>query len=173
MKKIVLSALLATGLMTMSGCSVATSDIEVSSKTSPKVNLEGYKTFAWLPVANVLMDQNMQYEGRGYDVNDYMESQINKALLNADKTVSQDNPDFLVTYVLGADMDAMKERVDDEGKKILENIPQAAIVALCLDAKTLKVIWAGSAEADIKNKATDEETQARIRYAVEKMFSAF
>jgi len=173
MKKIVLSTLLAVGLVTMSGCGTTTKDIKVASKTSPKVNLSGYKTFAWLPVATILMDKEKTYEGRGFDVNDYMESKINKELLNADKTVSQTNPDFLVTYIFGADMDAMKEKVDDEGKEILKNIPQVGIVAMCLDAKTLKVIWVASAEADVQKGSTDEASKARIDYAVSKMFSNF
>jgi hypothetical protein len=173
MKKIILSAILAAGLVTMSGCVSSTKDIKVSSKTSPKVNLEGYKTFAWLPVATLLKDESQQYKARGYNVNDYMESQINKALLNAGKTLSQENPDFVVTYIFGADMDAMKEKLDDEGKAIVSNVPKVGIVALCFDAKTLKVIWAASAEANVQKDATDEVSKKRIDYAVEKMFSDF
>ncbi len=173
MKKIVLSALLAAGLVTMSGCSAMTKDIKVMSETSSKVNLSGYKTFSWLPVANILVDEKSQYKGRGYDINDYIESQITKVLLNSDRTMEQANPDFLVTYIFGADMDAVKAKLDDEGKEILNNVPQAALVTMCMDAKTLKVIWAASAEADIKKDSSDEESKERIEYAVEEMFSDF
>ena len=87
--------------------------------------------------------------------------------------MEQANPDFLVTYIFGADMDAVKSKLDDEGKEILNNVPQAALIAMCMDAKTLKVIWASSAEADIKKDSSDEESKERIEYAVEEMFSDF
>jgi len=173
MKNIILSAVLAASLLTMSACSSANQNIKVASQTSPKVNLEGYKTFAWLPIANVLIDEKAQFKGRGYSVNDYMESQINKALLNANKTLDSEKPDFAVSYILGVDMDAMKEKLDDEGKKYLENVSEAAIVVVLMDTQTQKVIWAGSAETNLHQEVSDEESKKRIDYAIEKMFSDF
>ena len=173
MKKIVLSAFLAIGLLTMSGCMSGYKDIKVQSKTSPKVNLEAYKTYTWLAIANILVDEKAQFKGRGYSVNDYIQSHINKELLNSGKTVEKESPDFVVSYILGVDMDAMKEKLDDAGKKQLENVSQAAIIVMLMDTDTQKVIWLGSAEADIKQAVSDEESKARIAYAIKKMFADF
>ena len=173
MKNIILSAVLAASLLTLSGCGSTTKDIKVASKTSSKVNLEGYKTYAWLPIANVLIDEKAEFKGRGYSVNDYIESQINKSLLNSERTLDKENPDFVVSYILGVDMDAMKEKLDEEGKKYLENVSEAAIVIVLMDTQTQKVIWAGSAETNLHQEVSDEESKKRIKYAIEKMFSDF
>jgi hypothetical protein len=173
MKKIVLSAFLAIGLLTMSGCLSATKDIKVVSKTSEKVNLDGYKTYAWLPISNIIIDEKDQFKGRGYSVNDYMQSKINKALLNADKTLNREDPDFVVSYIMGVDMDAIKEKLDKDGKEQFENVSEAALIVILIDTQTQKVIWAGSAEAELKQETSDEESKARIDYSIEKMFADF
>lgn len=174
MKKItIIGAILALGLIAFSGCNSATKDIKVTSQTSEMVNLKGYKTFAWLAVANVLVDKHEQYKSRDFSVNDFINTNIEKELLLAKKVKTSQNPDFLVSFIIGADMDAVKEKVNDEGKEYLKNVPKAALVVLLMDTKTQKLIWAGTAEAEINKENSDEEAKVRLTYAVQKMFSNF
>jgi len=102
-----------------------------------------------------------------------MKSQINKALLNADKTLNNKNLDFAISYILGVDIDVMKEKLDDEGNTYLDNISEATIIIILMDTQTQKVIWTGSAEANLQHNISDTESQKRINYAIEKMFSDF
>jgi len=168
--KLIMSAFL---LILISGCGGLTQDIKVESATSQKVNLDGYKSYAWLAAVNLMVDQNSTYKRRGYSINEYIKSQVNKQLLNNGRIESNSTPDFFISYVVGVNMDAVKEKVDDEGKKSLENIPEAALAIILIDAKTKEIIWLAAAEATPNENHTDAESKERIDFAITKMFSDF
>ena len=173
MFKTIATSLLVLSIFILSGCNSTSEGIKVEAHTAEKVNLDGYKTFAWFVKADLVIDENSSFKRRGYDVMAYVNSQITKQLLNKERTEVFENPDFIVSSVVGVNMDALKEQVDDEGKEYIENIPQAGIVVVMIDPKARKVIWAGGAEADVNQNATDESSKKRIDYAITKMFTKF
>jgi hypothetical protein len=160
---------LTASLVIFSGCGAKTGDIEVATQTNAKVNLDGYTSYAWLATADLMIDKNDAFKKRSYNVHEFIQSKITKELLNEDKIETSSNPDFLVSYVVGVDMDAVKKSVDDDGKAYLENIPEAGLAILLIDPSNQRVIYAGSAETNLDESATDEESKERIVYAIEEI----
>jgi len=172
MKKVLLAIAFVLAVVSFSGCT-ETSDIKVKSEKSSKVDLKGYKSYEWFIAAQVVVDENNKYKGRGYDVDLYVQNAITKQLVKKGKVEATTDPDFLVSYVFGVDMDRIKEKVDKDGKAYLETIPEAAIAVLVIDAHNSKLIWAGVAEGEFRKELSDEESMKRIDYAIKKMFSEF
>ena len=79
-----------------------------------------------------------------------------------------ENPDLYVAYMGAADLDAIKEKVDDKGKVTIENAPKAGILLTLIDAHTGEIIYLSSAEGDVKNLPI-EEKRKRLNYAIKKM----
>ena len=172
MNKFLLS-LTATTVLFFSGCNSTTKGINVESHTAQKVNLDGYKSYEWLASASIIVDENNAYKNHGYNVEEYIQSQISKTLLNKNRTHSSSNPDFLVSYITGVNMDAVKEKVDDAGKKYIDSVPKAALAIVLIDTRTSQIIWSASADAKIQETLDDTKSKERIDYAIEKMFSNF
>jgi len=149
------------------------SDIEVQTKVSTKVNLDGYKTYKWLVTENVLFDTDKQYKMRDYNVTSYIKSEISKQLTMLEKKETTSKPDFLVSYFAGLNMDALKEKLNEQGKRFVESVPKAAIAVLLIDTKTKRIIYATSAQAQSEVKHSDEESKKRISYAIDAMFKSF
>ncbi len=169
--KVVIPTMMAASLIVMSGC--ISSDVNVKSYTSPKVNLDGYKTYAWISEANLLLDDHNEYKKRGYNVSEFIKGVVTRELIDLNRMQSESNPDFFVSYIAGVNMDAVKELVDDEGKKHIETVPEKAIAIVLIDAKTSKIIWASNAQTQTSQEFSDEESKERIEEAIEDMFDAF
>jgi len=160
---------LTVGLVIFSGCGAKTGDIEVATQTNAKVNLDGYTSYAWLASADLVIDENNVLQKRDYNVHEFIQSKITKELVNEDKIETSSNPDFLVSYIFGVNMDAIKKSVDDDGRAYIENIPEAGIAILLIDPSNQRVIYAGTAEAKLDESVTDEESKERIVYAIEEI----
>ncbi len=172
MKKIVSLLLLTLSIMLLNGC-VPKENINIKTYTDPKANLAGYKTYDWLVGANILVDNKKQWVGRGYDINHYVEMQITDQLLAKGKNRNLHTPDFLISYVVGVNMDSMKEKTDENGIKYFKNIPEGGIGIVLLDTRTKQVIWASNADATVQSKLAVEDSKKRIAYAIEQMFTRF
>jgi len=172
MKKVLLAVAFVLATLSFNGCT-ETSDIKVKSEKSSKVDLKGYKSYEWFIAAQVVVDENNKFKGRGYDMDLYIQNSITKQLEKKGKVEATTDPDFLVSYVSGVDMDRVKEKVDKEGKAYLENIPEAAIAVLVIDAHNGHLIWASVAEGEFQKDLSDEESMKRIDYAIKQMFSDF
>jgi len=172
MKKVLLAVAFVLATLSFNGCT-ETSDIKVKSEKSSKVDLKGYKSYEWFIAAQLLVDEDNKYKARGYDVDMYVQKAITKQLAEKGKVEDQTNPDFLVSYVSGVDMDRAKEKVDEDGKAYLETIPEAAIAVLVIDSHNGQLIWASVAEGEFQKDLSDEESMKRIDYAIKKMFSDF
>ena len=102
-----------------------------------------------------------------------MQAQITKELVNMDRVETEGEADFLISYVLGVNMDALKDKVDDNGKEYLDNVPQAGAAIVMINPVSKRVIWVASAEAQVDVNLSDEEAKERISYAIEEMFEEF
>ena len=170
MKKIILF-LLATSAMLLTACTtVPTDDIKVTAEADPKVNFTGHKTYAWLGSAGILKDPEGKWEPPKFDADAEITFLINRELRNRGMTETTTKPDVIIAYALGVDMAALKTKTNPESKiSVLENVPQGALMIVLADAKSGFVIWAGSAQAEIKNLGADAAKQ-RLDYAISNMF---
>ncbi len=157
------------GLILFSGCGSKMDEVNIKTYTDKKSNLEGYETYSWLTTTSLVVDEKNAFHKRDYNVQDFIQSKINKELLDYDKIESTDNPDFLVSYIVGIDMGAIKEKVNDDGKKYLDSIPEAGIAIVMIDPSNKRVIYAATAEAQLNESLSDEESKERIVDAIEDM----
>ena len=169
MKKFIQVVLLLTGVMT--GCAtVPTDDITIETEADPKVSFSGYRTYGWLLTLDVLNDPKGTWQPPAFDANAEIVYQINKALRARGMSENSADPDMLVAFAAGADMDALKLKDNPDTNIItLESVPQAGLVVVLVDSDTGFVIWVGVATGEIRN--LDEATaQKRLEYVVKNMF---
>ena len=169
MKKILLPVLIIVG--SIAGCATfPKDDIKVDAATDAKANMVGYKAYGWLSTIGVINDQDGLWEPPQFDADSELKYQINAALRKRGLTETRNNPDLLVTFALGADMAALKLKVDPKTKiSSLENVPQAGIVVALIDAQSGFVVWAGVATGEIRNLDT-KTARERLDYVVQAMF---
>jgi hypothetical protein len=170
MVKIIKSSLVAFALVGLSAC-VSTNDIKVNSEQSSKVDLSGYKTYQYVEGSGIAKDTTQETVMQDLKVSANIESIINKDMLLKGKTIVSKNPDFFVAYLGGVDRKTVKSKLKNDAKKSIENIPEAALVLMFVDADDGKVIWMSTAEAEFKDVAK-EEKKKRIEYAISKMLDS-
>ncbi len=167
--------LIAGLLSLLIGCAtVPTGDIEVTTETDPKVNLQGYKTYAWVGTAQLLNDPMGQWEPGKVDLDSELRFLIDRELRGKKLTQTTNQPDLLVGFVAGVDMSVLGIKKDPESRMmVLKNTPKGALVVLLIDSNTLYPVWVGSAVANVNQERSTEEMQKRLDYAVRSMFSEF
>jgi hypothetical protein len=164
---------LAALVLLLSGCaSSITKDITVETDSDPKANLGGYKSYAWLGAADIVFDEQGQWEPPQFDADAEIKFLIDRELRDHGMTEDSANPDLIVAYAAGIDMDSMDIKTDPEsGLEALENVPVGALTVILVDAGTGLAVWAGVATANIQENPTIETTKKRLDFAVSKMFS--
>jgi len=167
MSKLLKSALAALMIVGVTGC-VSTSDIQVEKAQSEKVNLEGYKTYQFIDDSGIMEDTRDTKVSKNMNISDEIEHMINSELAKKGKTPVSKDPDFYVAYLGGADMDAIKSKLDKNGKEVIEKSPEAALVLMLVDAESGSIIWMSTAEGEVKGGSADE-IKKRLEYAVKKM----
>jgi hypothetical protein len=163
--------LLLVSVILFSGCStVPTKDIQVKAQADTKTNFSGYKTYAWLGAATVLNDPYGQWKTPSFDASAEIKHLIDRELLKRGMSESSSNPDLIVMFAAGVDMDALKIKVDPDKITILSNVPAAGLMVVLVDRKSGFVNWAGVATAEIQKKSNERMAKARLDYAVTEMF---
>ncbi len=170
--KTIYSAVLLTFIIFISGCaSSLTKDIKVDAEADPKASFSGYKTYAWLGAAAIVNDPDGQWEPPQFDADAQLKILIDHELTKRGMTQNQTDPDMTVAFATGIDMEALKLQENPESKiSVLENVPQAALMVVLIDAETGFVIWVGQAEAELNESPSDKLVQTRLEYAVTEMF---
>lgn len=154
----------------LAGCSSTTKDIKVTQLTTEKVNLNGYKTYAPLLKSGILIDSQGIWRPRNMDLDAEIEYVTKKELNRRGKTQVLVNPDFYVAYVVGVDMDVIKDKVDRKGEITISRVPSSSLAVVFIDAKTEQVIWMSIAEGNLKENLNNDKIKKRINYAIHKMF---
>jgi hypothetical protein len=164
---------LVTTLLLLAGCaSTATQDIMVETDVDPKANISGYTSYAWLGAAAIVFDDKGQWEPPQFDADAEIKFLIDRELREHGMTEDSANPDLIVAYAAGIDMDSMEMKTDPETDlEVLKNVPVGALSVFLIDAQTGLAVWAGVATADIQEAATAETTKKRLDFAVSQMFS--
>jgi len=169
MKKNFTSLVLLLFLFTLNAC-VSTNDIEVTQYTSNKVDMEGYKTYAPLFEGGYLEDSQGTWVPRNIDINAEIQTLTKAQLDRRGKSQVLVNPDFYVGYIVGVDIDSLKEKVNRKGQSELVNIPSTGLAIMFIDANNGDLIWMSVAEGDLKENLSTEAIKKRISYAINKMF---
>ena len=157
-----------------SSCATLTSDIEVESHANPDVNYDSYKTYAWAGSAQIIFDPVGQWEQPTLDMDEEVKFVINRELRNYGIYPVEKNPDLLVGFAAGIDTAALELKEDpNSDKKVLTNVPKAALLIALIDANTGYVVWLGFAVGDVQKQQSVENIRARIDYAVSEIFKPY
>jgi hypothetical protein len=164
---------IATMMLLLSGCaSSETKDIEVKTESDPNANLAGYKNYAWQGSAAIVFDDKGRWEPPQFDADAEIRLLIDRELRDHGMTENPVNPDLIVAYAAGIDMDSMEIKVDPEsGLERLTNLPVGALSVILVDAVSGQAIWIGVASANIQESPTPETTRKRLDFAVTQMFA--
>ena len=167
MLKLLKGVLVALMIIGITAC-VSTSDIQVEKAKSEKVNLDGYKTYQFIEDSGFIEDERKTPVLKNMNISEEIEQMINSELAKKGKTPVSKDPDFFVAYLGGADMDAVKSKLDKNGKEVLEKSPEAALVLLLIDADSGSIIWMSTAEGEAKGGSADD-VKKRLDFAVKEM----
>ena len=155
----------------VTGCASITDDIQIDTDVHPRADLKAYDTFAWLASAEIVYDPKGQWELPQFDTDSEVLWLIRRELRRRDLTEVKVNPDLLVGFATGVNMAALQLKRNPETRlKTLENVPQAALVVVLIDADTGLPVWVGTAKGDLQEEASNEVITKRLNYAVKQMF---
>jgi uncharacterized protein YceK len=162
----------ASVVMLLSGCaSIPTKDIEVDAQADPKANFSGYKTYTWLGAAAIINDPHGQWEPPAFDSDAEIKYLIDRELRKRGMSQSSADPDLIVAFAAGIDMDALELKVEPKTRiASLENVPRGGLVIALVDSKSGFVIWLGVATADVQMNLDSTMVKARLDYAVTELF---
>ncbi|UCD30901.1 MAG: DUF4136 domain-containing protein [Desulfobacterales bacterium] len=159
-------------LMLFAGCaSVPTKDIKVDVQSDPKADFSGYKTYTWLGTAAILNDPYGQWEPPQFDADAEIMFLIDRELHKRGMSKNTANPDLVIAFAAGVDMEALQLKVDTKTKmEFLENVPQGGLVVVLVDSRLGFVIWIGMATAEVQESPDTQTVKARLDHAVTQMF---
>lgn len=166
-----LALLFVVAFIFLAGCAtVPVDDIKLKSKADPKANFNGYTTFAWLGSASILNDPNGKWEPPGFDADAEIKFLIDRELRKRGMSKNSANPDLLVAFAAGVNMDSLELMVDPETHaEIKENLPKGGLLIAFVDPDTGFVIWLGMAKAEVQQNIDQETIKARLDYTVKKL----
>ena len=160
--------LFASVVMLLAGCSsVPTKDISVDVEVDPKANFRGYKTYAWLGAAEIVNDYYGQWEPPAFDADAEIKYLIDHELRKRGMSQNSADPDVIVAFAAGIDMDALGLKVDPKTKMgTLANVPRGGLAIALVDGESGFLIWLGVATANIQKNLDSKAVKARLDYAV-------
>ena len=125
------------GVALLIGCASVTKDIQVDAAADPGADFTSYQTYEWVAASAVVNDPYAQWESPGFNPVMEIKSLVDAALEKRGMSQSSDNPDLLVAFGAGVDMEALGVKVDPDTKtNMFANVPQGALVLAMLDNTT-------------------------------------
>lgn len=172
MKKIYATFVVLLFLFITACASPLTQDIEVDAEADPKANLTGYKTYAWLGSAAILYDPRGKWEPPAFDADAEIKFLIDRELRNRGIKEVAVNPDLIVGFAAGIDMEALELVENKETKlQVLENVPKGSLVIVLIDGATGNPVWASAALGNVQQQEiSSDDVRKRLDYAVTQMF---
>ena len=149
-----------------------TSDISIETETNPRASFKGYKTYSWIGTAAILNDPEGRWEPPAFDADAEITFLINRELRARGKVESQVDPDMLVFYGAGIDMESVEIKIDKASDmEQIVNVPRGALTVILIDGESEFAIWGGVATAEVKQDPNPDIVRKRLAYAIEKMFA--
>jgi hypothetical protein len=160
-------------VMFLGACSTTpTKDIEVRSETRPGTNLADYKSFTWVASAEIVNDPHGNWEPEGFDADAEVRFLLIKELREKGLMESNNNPDLLLIFAAGVDMENLELVKDpDTELRSLKEVPKGAFIVVLIDPATRRAVWVGTAEGNAEAGRSVEEIKKRLAFAVENMFA--
>ena len=170
MRKLFLSIPL---LFLLAGCTQYAKDIRVKTEVGVNADLSAYKSYAWLDTISTLNDPGGKWQPPGVDIAADIKLLIDRELRKRGLQLNTRNPDILVSFQLGANMQALKLIKSSKSKQdVLINVPDATLMVVLIDAASRNIIWISKAEAEIQQDRDAELVRKRIDYTITEMFKA-
>jgi hypothetical protein len=159
-------------LLLVAACTtVPTQDIQIEADAHPDVDFSKYKSYAWLGSAAVINDTTGRWEPPGFDADAEIRSLIDSELRGRGFSEDTADPDMIVGFAAGIDMDILRIELDPESYiTTLKNIPQGALVVILIDGTTDTSIWAGLAIGEIQKDPGPEVVKKRLEFAITSIF---
>lgn len=149
---------------------VDTQDINVGAEADPKVQFSGYKTYTWLGSAQIIYDPVGKWEPPKFDADTEIKFLIDRELRKRGMAQTTSNPDVIVLFAAGIDMEALQLKENPESTDvILKKVPQGALIIALIDSSTGYVMWRGTATGNIQKTPSQEAVRKRLDYAVTKV----
>jgi len=163
----------ALALTFVTACSsIPTKDIEIQTEAAPKANFSGYTSYTWLGAATLIADAAGQWEAPDFDADSEVKFLIDRELRARGMSQDSANPDVVVAFALGVNMDALELKTDPDSElDVMTNVPKGGLVMFMIDADTGMVIWAGVAGAEVTPGLDAKTAKGRLDYAVTEMLS--
>lgn len=159
-------------IVSVSACTtVPVKDIEIQTRADPTVSFSGYQTYGWLAATGMIRDAQGRWAGTPFDVGARIQYLVDQQLGKRGITKNDANPDLLVVYGIGVDMDNLDLKTDEKTNELrMNNVPAGALLIAMVDRRTGFTVWAGAASADIQSGADEETMKKRLEFAVNQMF---
>ena len=172
--KIIIFIALTLSILATSSCATLTDDIVVETHANPDVNYHAYKTYAWAGSAQIIFDPVGQWGQPTLDTDKEVKFVINRELRERGLVQVTSHPDLLVAFAAGIDTSILelKENPNND-KKIVTNVPKAALLIALVDANTGYTVWVGYAVGDAQQQQTIETIRTRIDFAVKEIFDGY
>ena len=172
-------ALTSCAVILVMGCSSMT----IESQHDDDVDFSKYQTWNWLPEPpQPEADVRLTDPALHRRIRAALESQ----LLEQGFQRAATSPDFFIKYHVALRDNLSQTMVDDnyDNASYAEYATnweyqysydwlEGTLLIDILDSQTIELVWRGSARAEIKLEATDDEKEKRVKEAVEKMLKSF
>ena len=152
-------------IICVTGCSSITIDDDFFNTA----DLTSYKTFDWIPRPHAIL---IVKEGRG-QVEKLLKESVNEQLTARGLSQKADNPDLLISYLVGAELINADDFSDKVGERTAQPYSEGAILLDFVDAKTRELLWRVAAFGLEDRSPTPEKDKEIIEKTVERMFKKF
>ena len=159
----------------LGGCA----SIAIQADQDPAVTLDSYETYAWSPTQRPPGDVRVTPA-----LNTQIRDDINRHL--ADKGYDRVNSeaDFYVSYQVTVEGETIIQTLDYyRGSNFSENLAQpgtaprryeeGTLIIDVLDGSSERLIWRGTATAEVRQRASPEDRRDRVAEAVRKVLERF
>ena len=163
--------------LTMSSCLTTSpqyADIEIEASADSKFNFEAYKTYAWAAAVAAVNDPDGTWTEPELDLAAEIVFLTNREMRDRDMSEVAESPDILLMYAVGVDMKSLDVvATSEDGTEELQEVPKGAVAILMIDPASRRVMWVGSATANLAEDPTMEESKQRLDYAISKIFDEY
>lgn len=165
------AAIVCLGLLGAAGCTnAATADIKTEAAADETVKFSGFKSYGWFGGLGVVRDTTGKWSNNDLDIAGELKFLIDQELRGRGYEAAESNPDFLVGFLVAANIDELK-KVEERGGKVshVEGAGNSGLIIEIIDAKTERTIWVGVALGDAKTDRPKEEVKERMAFAVSEL----
>ena len=160
--------------LVLAGCASEFKDIQVATEASPKVDFDGFRSYAWAAAAAIVRDPDGEWTPSNVDIGAEIMFLVDRELRARGMTEAAHSPDVLVVYAVGVDMKALDVIVDpDDQTERFAQVPKGGLMIILADPESRRVMWVGGALADLVEEPTVELQKKRLDYAITTMFKKF